>query len=367
MLKKSILVSIALILLTLSALAQKIVKPTLIPKEATAQQQKLINEGIRLHDEKLYDEAIAKYQEVLKENPDCDIAMYELALTYSYKKDHKKTIEIGYKLIQYKSKIAIAGYGIIANTLDDQGEPKKAIEIYQDAIKQLKNDAEYDEHVSSLYYNLGVTFAQQKLYKDSKEALKEAVNYNYNYNSPHYLISEVFFTMKYKVPALLAASRLLSLEINTPRSKRAGLIFQDVIAGGVSKGDNGNINIALDLDSPKDEGDFSGLSVIIGLLGAASDTSEENKNKSVEEKFVDQIESFISFLASDLKKTKSTFVGKKYIPYMLEMKQRGYVKPFAYLILQQNGNENAEKWMLNNSKQTIEFINWAKAYQLPAK
>jgi hypothetical protein len=87
--------------------------------------------------------------------------------------------------------------------------------------------------------------------------------------------------------------------------------------------------------------------------------------KSEEEIFAEAIDSMIALLAED-KKLQKTFVGRNYIPFMAEMKKNGYTKIFSYLILQQDGNKTAEKWLLENSKKGQEFLDWAQAYK-PAK
>jgi len=351
------------VLFCLTVAAQKISKPTLTPSELTASQKQVVQEGVGLHDQRLYDEAIKKYEQVLKENPDSDVALYEMGLSYYNKKDFPKTLEIGYQLVRYKSKMGLLGYLLIANVFDDQGKPKEAIALYQSAIKQLEGDTEFESHLSSLFYNLGVTYARQKQFKESREVLKKAVQYDFQYASPNALLAEIFYGTKYKVPALLAASRLITLELGSPRSERAVAIIQDVLRGGVSQGKNPNdIQITLNPDSPKDEGDFTSLEMILGLSKVGTDITNEDKNKTQEEKFADQVESFISFLETD-EKTKTTFVGKNYYPFMIEMKRRGYARYFAYLVLQQSGNQAAEKWLDNNSEKAIEFINWARKFQ----
>ncbi|MGI8668293.1 MAG: tetratricopeptide repeat protein, partial [Aridibacter sp.] len=96
--KKHLIILLFLGLFCISATAQKIGKPTLEPSPPTPEQKQLIQEGIRLHDAKKYDEAIAAYQAVLKENPNCALAIYEMALSYYNKKDFDKTLEAAYKL-----------------------------------------------------------------------------------------------------------------------------------------------------------------------------------------------------------------------------------------------------------------------------
>jgi hypothetical protein len=73
----------------------------------------------------------------------------------------------------------------------------------------------------------------------------------------------------------------------------------------------------------------------------------------------------IVMLAED-KKLQKTFVGRNYIPFLSEMKKNGYSKIFAYLVLQQNGNKAAEKWLLENSQKGQNFLDWAESYK-PAK
>ena len=55
------------------------------------------------------------------------------------------------------------------------------------------------------------------------------------------------------------------------------------------------------------------------------------------------------------------------LPFMSEMKKKGFVKHFAYLVLQQNGDKDAEKWLVDEGQKTIDFINWAKSYQFSRK
>jgi tetratricopeptide (TPR) repeat protein len=353
---------ICLVLLSTFARAQRIDKPTLTPKPCTDTQKQTIQEGIGLHDAKKYAEAAEKYQQVLAENADCTLALYELAMTYDTLGDKTKAMETAYKGSKYKSDELPLFYQIMANVIDDVGKPDEAVRIYRDGNKMLEGDPTMLPHLSSMHYNLGVTYVRQKKYAESREELKKAVIYNFKYPSPHYLLAIVYNGTKYKVPAFLAASRLVSLDLTSSRTQQAAAIIRDVLKPAPKDPKTGNTQIFLSLDAPKDEGDFGMYDLMLGTLGMVKD--EKDKNKSESEMFVSAVDTVISLLAED-KKLASTFVGKNYIPFMLELKKRGHVPTFAYAVLYASGDADALKWLQQNEARLNDFAAWAKEYQLP--
>jgi len=362
--KKILFIPVIVITLFSATLGQKIAKPTLTPKPLTESQSKLIQQGTALHDAKKYDEAIAKYEEVLAQNPDSSNAIYELAMTLYTKGDKVKAMETANRGSKYISDELPLLYGVMASVLDDMGKPKEAVKIYHDAIKILEGDKQFTTYLSSLHYNLGVTYVQQKQYSEARQELKRAVAYDFKYASPHYLLSVVYNGTKYKVPAFLAASRFISLEYNTTRSRAAAGLIRDVLKSAPKDPKTGNINIFLNLDAPKDEGDFGMYELFLGTLTAVKD--EKDKNKTENEMFVDAIGTLIALIDED-QKLKSTFVGKNYVPFVAEMKKKGYAEVFGYMVLYVSGTESAMTWLKANDAKLGEFLAWAKAYQLPTK
>lgn len=226
----------------------------------------------------------------------------------------------------------------------------------------LKADVGMQHHLSGVYYNLGVTFVRQKKYPDAKAELKKAIETNYSYASPHYLLSVVYNGTKYKVPAFAAAARFVALEFNSQRSMSAAAILRDVLKPAAQDPATGNINIFLNMDEPKDEGDYSMYGVFLGTMGIPKD--DKDKKKTEAELFVDSVETLIGLLSEDKKLTK-TFVGKNYIPFLAEMKKNGYTKAFGYMVLYISGNQEAKSWLDSNDAKLSEFMKWAKAYQPP--
>ena len=353
-----ILPTILLALLFLTpAVAQKIEPPKLTPTPATESQAVLIKEGVALHDQGDYDGAIAKYEQVLRENPANDWDIYELAYAYEMKKDYRKSLETAYKGAQYKSDHLAEFYIRIGNNLDLLGESKKAVEVYKQAIK-IKPDTPL------LYYNLAVTYNRLNNAEEAKKNLKKELFINPNHPSSHLALAQLFHKTNYKIPALFAVMRFLVLEPKSQRATGTHQAFIEMLRGGASPGKNpGEISILLDLGGKKDEGDFGSIELVLGLSGAVSAT-ENDKDKSDAEKLASQLSTLLALLGeTEDKGDKSKFTFRYYIPYFNELKKRDYVEPFAYYISQSSNMSGVADWLQANGARVNEFLNWSKGYQ----
>jgi tetratricopeptide (TPR) repeat protein len=357
---KTIVPTILLALISFTqVVAQQIDPPKLTPTPATDSQKQLIKEGVTLHDRGDYEGAIAKYEEVLRENPTNDLALYELAFAYQIKKEYRKSLEVAYKGAQYKSDNLTGFYLLIGNNLDFLGESKKAVEVFRKAIKLAPDD-------QLLYYNLGITYARLNNIEDAKKNLKKAAFMNPNHASSHFVLAQLFNNARHKTPALFAVMRFLVIEPRSQRSANAYKVFAELMLGGVSPGKTPNdINIFVDLGGNKDEGDFGSLEMLVGLTSAVGVT-EKNKDKSEVQRLVDQLDTFLALVSeSDAKGDKSKFTWRYYIPYFIELKKRNYVEPFAYYISQTSNMSNVPEWLQANESRVKEFVSWSRNYQWP--
>ena len=357
---KRILLSTLLALFSLTpVVAQKIEPPKLTPTPSTESQRGVIREGVALHDRGDYDGAISKYEQVLRESPDNDLALYELAYAYQMKKDYRKSLEIAYKGAQYKSDNLTGFYLLIGNNLDELGESKKAVEVYRQGIKLRPDDG-------LLYYNLAVTYLKLNDVEEAKKNLKKSVFLNPNHASSHVALTQVFQKTRARVPALFAVMRFLVLEPKSRRTPAVHRIFSELLRGGASQGQNPNqISIFIDPGANKDEGDFGAIDLALSLT-SVSTTTEENKNKSEAQRLVDQLSTYLAIVSElDPKGDKSKFTWRYYIPYFIELKKRNYVEPFAYHINQTSNVSGVSEWLQANSDKVNEFLNWSKSYRWP--
>jgi tetratricopeptide (TPR) repeat protein len=348
------------ILLPLIVAAQKIDKPKLAAQAPTAAQEALIREGMDLFDQRKFDEAITKFEQVLKESPDLPAAMYELAMAHYNKGDRVHADEVARKGAQYKSEYVPLFYTIIGNVLDDNGKSAEAIEVYKDSVKLLRENKAGARHLAEASFNLGVAYARLKKYPESRTALKEGLEANFSHVSSHFVLAQIYAGTGYKIPGFLAAARFLGLERNTSRTRVAAETILGILKPAQKDEKTGNINIFMNLNAPKDEGDFGFMDLILGTVTTVR--GDDDKNKTDAEMFVDGMGTVIAIL-SENKKMRTGFVGTKYIPYVEALKNAGHHQALAYVVLQQGGNPEAVKWINANPDKVQAYFDWAKGYK----
>jgi tetratricopeptide (TPR) repeat protein len=358
--KRSVFLLSVFIAAALTAYSQRIDKPTLSAKPCNDSERQLVSAGTKLHDSKRYDEAIALYKKVLEENPDCTEAMYELTMSLYASGDKTQSMDVAYKGTKYKSDQLPLFYLVIGSIIDDIGKPDEAVKIYRDGIKMLEGDPKMAVHLSSMYYNLAVTLAKQNKLAEARTEVKHSIEYNFGYASPHYLLALIYQNGKYKIPAFLAAARLISLEPASQRTQRAAAIIRGVLKPAEKDPKTGNINIFINMDAPTDEGDFAMYDLILGTLTTVK--SDKDKKKSENEIFADSVDSVFAMVSED-KKLPSTFVGKNYLPFVVDLKKQGLVKVFSYIVMSASGDENALKWLGEHTVDVNKFAAWGKSYR----
>ena len=133
--------------------------------------ESLCKEGVALHDQGKYEEAIKKYDEALKVKPDFYLAMTEKAYSlYSMdkKSDAKKILE---KIIKKQpTDFDVShSYLMYANIVDDEGDQLKALEVYDKALEAV--NAANTGMMQQIYYNKAVVLS--KLTDENKKKVED--------------------------------------------------------------------------------------------------------------------------------------------------------------------------------------------------
>ena len=346
--------------------ADKLPKPDRIPAPATPEQAALIREGVALHDQQDYAGAIAKYKQVLAENPWEVTALHELAFTYFASKDFEGALATARLGAQCRSRLLPLFYGMIGNALDELGRGGEAIETYRVAIKQSPD-------VGILHYNLAVSLRRTGKQVEAKAEVEKALQCDPGHASSHALLAAIYRDLGYRVPAIMAYSRFLILEPESPRSVQVLQTLLDLLTQGVGKGKNPN-EITIFMADPskahKDEGDFGSVEMMMSILTAADiikPSAEEAKlpPKSAFERVVARYSSMGEALENS--KLKGGFAATYYAPYFAALAKAGHTEAFAAYALKGGQLEGSAEWAQANAEKVDGFLAWSKAYQWPGK
>jgi Tfp pilus assembly protein PilF len=338
-------------------------QPTRVPAETTPAQEETLRAGVELHDQEKFDEAIARYQAVLAENPSNVTALFELAYSYLAKKDYARVLETARQGAEYKSELLPMFYDVMASALDSQGEPQQAIEMYRRGIA-LAPDA------SQLYYNMAVTYRESLNQQDeARGALEQAATLEPMHPGVQLLLGQVFQSSGYTAPAFLALSKYLVLDPRGAQSLNGYGLWRALLKGnGTPSSDMPSGDRAMRPPTPApasskaDEGDFSAFESQLGPTRAAFMLRMEDGTPEIQALVV-QVDTLIGTLPARASgPAAQSFVNVHYVPFFRALQQRRYVEPFVYWVSQRAPVPGVTEWLQANQARVREFVEWASNY-----
>ncbi|MEM6262478.1 MAG: tetratricopeptide repeat protein [Bacteroidota bacterium] len=318
---------------------------------AQSEVEALINEGVRYHDQGEYDKAIETYQKALSIDPQSALANYEIALTYFEKEDYANTVKHSDVVLNQKGDYMIPAYLINGSALDLQGRTKESIKLFKKAIK--KTDGHY-----LIYYNLALNYFNLKDIDNAEEYVIKAIEKNPRHPSSHIMLAVIHDQRGNSVQSLMASHYYLLLEPGSQRSETALKMLQQNFSGNVTQGKGNNINIMLSSDS---DSEFMGAELMISML-EVSKTLDENKDKSEDELFIENTKAFFSVLGETKEKGREGIWWSFYVPFLYELAKSDHMETYCMFITQ-SGNENSEKWLVENEQKVKAFEAWLEKNQ----
>lgn len=320
----------------------------LTPRESTLEEEDLINEGIMAFDDGDYDTAIKLYNRVLAQNPENMNALYELCYTYFAKNDFDNCIELARRGTNYDSPILPLFYDLIGSCLDTQGQMKKAIGVFEEAVGLFPENY-------MLRFNMGVTYYNMSNIEKSEECFKAAVSLNPNHATSHLYLGNAYYDEQNIIPALLAYCRFLVLDPSSERSADPRDRIIEVINLGVryDPADSNNITVYGFPDMPTSDGDYGTISVALYTV-VANNIMDKSDSLDSEAKLINVFnETFkiMGELAENIE--QSGFGWEYYVPYFAEMQKQGLVPAFVRYIFQIEGRDEGDDAI---------FLSWSDNY-----
>jgi tetratricopeptide (TPR) repeat protein len=311
----------------------------------------LVQVGIQYHDKGEYVNAIKVYNEALKIDPKSTLVNYELALTYMYSGDNEKAIKHSDVVIKQKKGHLLPAYITKGSALDNLGKTTQSIKLFKEAI------AEFGDNYL-LYYNLGINYSKIQDNKNAELAFVNAITNNPNHVSSHYGLALIEKQLNQRVQSLLSLYYFLLLEPSSKRAETAYKLLREQLGGNVQKDENNPMSINVFLDPKRMDSEFSAAEVMIAML-EASNSLEENKDKTQDELFIDNTKSFFKVLG-ELKENdskKSNIWWNFYVPFFYNLAKSEYMDVFCYYI-SISSNEKAREWLETNSEKFENFGKW---------
>ncbi|MGB7785321.1 MAG: tetratricopeptide repeat protein [Salinimicrobium sp.] len=314
---------------------------------ATAQESeidRLINQGVELHDSGDYPGAIELYKKALELDPNSDQAHVEIGYSYYAAGDYRNSEIHSKKAIELDGEYAGLAYINYGNALDAQGKTRKAIKVYEEGLK---------EHESYLlYYNHGISCMNSGKLDKAFESAVSAIDLNPMHGSSHLLLSDVMAAKNSRIQAILPLYFFLLTENHTERAKTRFADLRKYLDHGVSKTDEGTLDVNIPVSG---NSDFDAAEMMISLLKSSEDL-EENRDKPRLQLFAENNDKIFKMLG-ELKKEQGGIFWELYVPFFSQLAENGHTETYSYYIALTEGEE-AVSWLDRHKEEINSFGEW---------
>src|SRR5712692_7856081 len=174
------------------------------PAQRSPAHRHLVLEGVQLNDLGDYKGAIRRFEQVLQEKPNDVGALYKQNNTLMIAKEYKRSLELAMKGAEYDSHLLPDFYGLIASDLDELGDARSAVAVYEKGMRSFPRNA-------ILPFNFAITCERMKKADDARRMYETALRIDPNHVSSHYRLAGLFQQNGYQIPSLLASIRFLEL------------------------------------------------------------------------------------------------------------------------------------------------------------
>jgi len=333
-----------LILLSFQAVFAQTAEDKALAKTKAQQAYKLEDE------EGKFDEAIRLLEESQKLDPENITYPYELAYSYSGKKDHQKAAEILEKLTKHKDVYDLV-YQALGNAYDYLRQPEKAIETYEKGLKKFPKSGK-------IYTELGNMQLNKQDFNNAIKYYEKGIEVEPSYAANYYRATKIYLGSTEKIWGMLYGELFMNLERNTKRTREISKLLFDTYTSQIQvKGDTTKISFAknhtLTLDALKDPKNFKmPFSVVyeMNLSLAVAGQKEINLNSLSDIR--------ANFLKSFIKGGNDKKYPNILFDYQQKLAEQGFLEPYNHWILMMGDEVAFNKWQLGNSSNWNNFMKW---------
>lgn len=322
--------------------------------------EKKVNEGVLIHDQGKYNEALEVYNYALKLDKNNLLALSEKAMTLNAAKQYNEAINVSKLAIEIHPNEDIKNvYVSYANSLDHLNQTQNSLKIYDEGLAKYPN-------YYQLHYNKGITLVNAKELGKAILSFQIATKANPNHSSSFNALGVL--DQENRIAAILSCSRYLILDNKSSRAKTNYETIMKLMSKGVSQKDDKSISLVINSESvdgvesgKNAENNFFSTDLILSMASAL-DYDDKNKDKTQCQKFIDKFEMICESL-EELKSKNKGYYWEFLTPYFIEMKNKKLIEPLAYIIFLPSQSADVIKFHQDHSKEILDFNNWNKSYE----
>ncbi len=293
----------------------------------------LIAEGVSLHDEEKYEEALALYRQVHEGDSNKMLAYLEEIVTLNAMEKYEETISLAEAILPRSSRYKPEIMESLANAYDLKGDGDKALAIYDSAITLYPK-----KH--RIHYNKGIALYNKERYEESMRSFKEALRIYPFHASSHYQLALLSILQGNRVKAMLSLEIYLAIN---PGDNKALVLLEDLM--------NDAVRWEASIEPFDGNDPFQELELIIRSKVALK------KNFKPSVKFKASMVNQTELLISEIKKVKQSddFWSQLYLPFYQSLQEKSHIQAFIYLLLTSTKDEAVLKWKYKNEKASNEL------------
>lgn len=300
--------------------------------------EKLIREGVSLHDKERYQEAIACYKEALEMNPSSMSATYEMSLSYLYLKEYDNAIKYSTKVIDADFQpLMVDAYIVKSTALAETNKIDQSIQLLNEALVRCG-----DEYL--LYFNLGLSYFNKKENQLALSHLRKAIEIDATRSSAFLLYAYALSDAGRWIQSFYAFHFFLLLEPNTPRSKDAFDEMYNLIT----------VKLPADSDALAFEDGINRKMIYKSLQGIQPSSGEDTARYAF---FRDASKTIFFTLGQMQNDTQSGLLWNFFVPTYDEILGSGHFDTYCRYVSVSFFPESL-LWWDNNKDKVDDFIGW---------
>ncbi|HEX6852618.1 MAG TPA: tetratricopeptide repeat protein [Candidatus Polarisedimenticolaceae bacterium] len=311
---------------------------------APAEVGPLLEEAVSMQEAGRHDEAIARYEEILKVNPGLPQALAGLAFSAYAKGDWQKTVSIAEQIVATGKDCPAGVYLVIGSAYGMMGLWDKAEEVL------LLGQSVWPRDEALRFHRAINVFAQGRV-SDAIDHLERCIR-NSPYRPEYWrALGDAMSADGARGRAFAAYARSLSLDGNTERSREIAqqmwrMLFE---ARGTVETKPGDAT---------EEAEAKGLSLVGNLRHDAA-----WRNRSDAEYFAFALDTMLKLVSAlNAEGQRDLFWGPFAIAYFDDLRKAGHMEALAFDIRQAANDPEARAWRARNAEKLARYRTWSERW-----